>query len=474
MLKSAKIFTLIMAGLLLFIMSTSANPARPGAATRLVAEKHWRLRLRENGKFQTPLRLTTRNIPRSILAKNEATPPPTASLQDDAAPQPPPEAPWVKGIYLTSWMTGNHQFIEKIIGFTGRTEINSVVIDVKDDTGLLSYPSTVALAREIGSGIRKYDPAKVLALLKQHRIYTIARIVVFKDPLLAKKRSDLAVLSSQGGLWRDKLGLCWVDPHNQKVWEYNVGIAKEAARLGFDEIQFDYVRFTSDGPIQYCRYPGADERPKADVIRDFLKFAYQELHPLGVKVSADLFGLTCSSRDDLGIGQILEKVAPHVDIICPMVYPSHYPKGVYNIANPDAEPYKTIFQSLSFAKKRLDALTLDHPLVIRPWLQDFSLRQVYRREQLLAQIKAVRDAGFREFIFWNPGNKYDAGKYRSKEEALREEAALPSVTPLPLPTAPATPAPTPAQTAAPSPVPPDLPPTGTPANPATVEGPDGN
>ncbi len=357
----------------------------------------------------------------------------------------PDETPRVKGIYLTSWTAGSKTRLNQLVDFSNRTEINAMVIDVKDDTGIISYPSRVPLARTLGAGRAKFDPKAVLEVLRRNRIYPIARIVVFKDPYLAAHRTDLAVKSTQGGLWRDFKGLYWVDPYNKAVWDYTVAIAEEAAGLGFKEIQFDYVRFTSDGVLKYCLYPASDNRRKADVIRDFLKYAYARLNPLGVKVSADVFGLTCSATDDLGIGQVLEKVAEGVDVICPMVYPSHYRKGAYQLPDPDRAPYETVYQSLIHARRRLEALEPGRKVVLRPWLQDFSLRNRYGREQLLAQIKAVEDAGFEEWIFWNPGNTYDLSKYRPTPPVMTAVApAQPdatSIVPAPLETTPVVPTP---------------------------------
>jgi hypothetical protein len=356
----------------------------------------------------------------------------------------PDPTPRVKGIYLTAWTAGNKARLNQLVDFSNRTEINAMVIDVKDDTGIISYPSRVPLARTLGAGRTKFDPKAVLEVLRRNRIYPIARIVVFKDPHLAAHRTDLAVKSTQGGLWRDFKGLYWVDPYNKAVWDYTVAIAEEAAGLGFKEIQFDYVRFTSDGVLKYCLYPASDNRRKADVIRDFLKYAYARLNPLGVKVSADVFGLTCSATDDLGIGQVLEKVAEGVDVICPMVYPSHYRKGAYQLPDPDRAPYETVYQSLTHARRRLGAFDPGRKVVLRPWLQDFSLRNRYGREQLLAQIKAVEDAGFEEWIFWNPGNSYDLAKYRPAPPAATPVApAQPDATPVvpaPLETTPVMPA----------------------------------
>lgn len=424
--KSAKIFMVILAVLLIMTLGTTANRAQSSPVWVGSLRKSLSIQSRFGDRAQ---RVVGHSIKNQVAAGN-------GTLSDlpflTGVTQEPEAKPLkVKGIYLTSWMTGSSKFLNQIVEFTAKTEINSVVIDVKDDTGVISYPSSVPLAKTVGSASRKFDPVKVLNLMEKNQLYPIARIVVFKDPFLAKKRTDLAVQSTKGGLWQDKQGLYWVDPYNKTVWEYNVAIAKEAAALGFKEIQFDYVRFTSDGPTQYCRYPGTDGRPKADVIRDFLQYAYQELSPLGVKVSADVFGFVCTAQDDLSIGQFLEKLAPNVDVICPMVYPSHYPKGSYGIPDPDAEPYRTIFHGLTVAKKRLEAMNPEPKVIIRPWLQDFSLRHIYKREQLLAQIKAVNDAGFEEFIFWNPSNKYDLKKFRTKEEAMLVPTPVPSATPEP-------------------------------------------
>ena len=324
------------------------------------------------------------------------------------------DAPIVKGVYATGWMAGRTDFIEKMLDFTAKTEINSMVIDVKDDSGRISYQSKVSLAQATGASYPKFDPVKVIKLLRQNNIYPIARIVVFKDPYLAMKRPDLAVKNVQGGIWIDFKGLAWVDPYNKDVRDYNVAVVKEAAAFGFNEIQFDYVCFTSDGVLKDCRYTFSNGRSKADTIADFLKYAYHELKPLGVKVSADVFGSTCSVQNDMGIGQVFEKIAENVDIICPMVYPSHYLRGDLNIPDPDRNPYQTVYRSLMDAKAKAD--TLKKPVIIRPWLQDFSIRNHYGREQLLAQIKAVQDAGLQEWIFWNPTNRYDIRKYRLKEE----------------------------------------------------------
>ncbi len=328
-------------------------------------------------------------------------------------PAPGIDQPEIRGIYVTSWMAGNSKFIGEMLDFTSKTAVNAMVIDVKADDGTISYPSTVPLAVEINSFLAKYDPRQVLERLKGNGIYPIARIVVFKDPFLAKKRPDLAVKRYTGGLWQDYKGLNWMDPYNELVWDYNIAIAKEAVQLGFQEIQFDYIRFTSDGPVKECYYPGFNGKSRVEIISGFLQKACRELKPMGAKVSVDIFGLACSAQNDLGIGQVLENVAVTVDIVCPMVYPSHFYYDRKKSADPDKNPYKTVYNSLVAARERL--AKLERRVVLRPWLQDFSLRSHYGKAELLAQVKAVQEAGLTQWIFWNPSNRYNLQKYQFPE-----------------------------------------------------------
>ena len=231
--------------------------------------------------------------------------------------------------------------------------------------------------------------------------------MVFKDPLLAKEHPELAVLDKNGGLWHDRKGMVWVDPNSRRVWKYNLDIAKEAVALGFNEIQFDYVRFLSDGKIANCVYPFATGIPKEDVIRDFLLYAKRDLNALGVPLSADIFGLVLSVPDDNNIGQKLEKIAAAVDYISPMVYPSHYPKGTFGINEPDLHPYEVISHAMQDALKRLPGSQAK----FRPWLQDFNLGHHYGPEQLALQIKALKENGIQDWLFWNPSNHYEVSKY---------------------------------------------------------------
>lgn len=350
----------------------------------------------------TPVPATPAPVPTPSAAPPLAAPAPT--------PWPKPAA--VKGIYATAWVAGSSQSLARICDLIDQTELNALVIDVKDDTGTISYESRVPLADAIGSWEKKIgDPVKVLETLRQHQIFPIARIVVFKDPFLAKRKPEWAVKDSSGGLWVDRKGLHWVDPYNKAYWDYIVAIAREAISLGFQEIQFDYVRFTSDGPIERCVYPFSDGKLKQDVIRDFLQYAREQLQPSGIPVSADIFGLTTSVPDDQGIGQLYEKVIANVDVVSPMVYPSHYAPGSFGLGNPNLHPYETVLRAVSDARKRLEKAG-NTTTSLRPWLQDFNLGAHYGRNEVQKQIQAVRDAGATEWIFWNPSCRYQLDKYR--------------------------------------------------------------
>ncbi|HBG16034.1 MAG TPA: GTP-binding protein [Firmicutes bacterium] len=317
----------------------------------------------------------------------------------------------MRGVYVTGWGAGSSSLFQRLLHFTEETGINSLVIDIKDDTGFLSYQSRIPKVNTLQSWKLKIpNPYRLLQTLKQRNIYPIARLVVFKDPFLAETRPDLALKQKNGDIWRDYKGLAWVDPHSKEVWEYNIEIAKEAICLGFPEIQFDYVRFASDGDLSNCVYPHSEGKSKEDVIKEFLLYAREELEPLGAVISADVFGLACSAADDLRIGQKLEKIAEAVPVISPMVYPSHYAKGSYGLGNPDLFPYETVLQSMKDASRRLDG----YPVKLRPWLQDFSLGSKYGKKQIEAQIQAVYDAGVRDWIFWNPSCRYEIEKYLTK------------------------------------------------------------
>ena len=330
----------------------------------------------------------------------------------EPVPMPVP----VRGVYATGWTIGTASRFSSLLQLIKKTALNSLVIDIKDDTGTVSYYSRIPAVRKLGAWEEKIaDPAALLSTLKEQGVYPIARLVLFKDPILAKKRPDLAVRHVRGGIWRDNRGSGWVDPNSREVWEYNLAIAKEAAALGFSEIQFDYVRYPSDGILRDCVYPHTGDKAKADVIADFLRYARQELEPLGVLISVDIFGLVCSDPGHLGIGQNLEKMAQTVAILSPMLYPSHYYPGTYNLEDPNRQPYETVYRSLTDAQTRL----VGKEATLRPWLQDFSMGVRYGREEIMAQIGAARDAGVDDWLFWNPANRYNPAHYPVDEEEIR-------------------------------------------------------
>ncbi|MCR4426908.1 MAG: putative glycoside hydrolase [Firmicutes bacterium] len=327
-----------------------------------------------------------------------------------------PDRPeFVKALYATGWTAGIPSRLESLAKIIRSTELNAMVIEIKDDTGAISYESSVPLAREIGAGVRKIrDIASVLAFLQQEGIYPIARLVVFKDPKLARSRTQTAVRDSRGAIFNDSQGLAWTDPRAREVWEYNLEIAKEAALLGFREIQFDYVRFPDDHGLTRINNTDSKGRTRADVIAEFLEYARAELEPYGVVVTADIFGIVCSAETDMGIGQVLEKLAPHVDYLAPMVYPSHYRRGEYGIPDPNGSPGETVRRSVSRALERLGALGSSARLI--PWLQDFSLGRDYGEAEVRAQIDALLDLGIREFMLWNPNNVYTESALESLSE----------------------------------------------------------
>ncbi len=309
---------------------------------------------------------------------------------------PPPQ---VKGVHVSIWVAADRVLFKNMVELVKRTELNGLQIDVKDESGRVAYPSEVPLAVEVGSPLTKggVDIGRVMDKCWYNDIYTIARIVCFKDPVVASKRPDLAVHNTNGGRWGDGN---WLDPYNRENWDYILGLALEAARKGFKEIQLDYVRFPSDGNVTTCVFPAqrGDARTKSQVITDFLSFMRDGLKPLGVVFSADVFGLTASGQGDMGIGQDVSAMGRYLDYISPMVYPSHYNPGEYNIGNPEANPHDTVYASLVDFQKKLEGTNCK----LRPWLQDFSLRVNYGAAEVQAQIRACYELGVNEWLLWDP------------------------------------------------------------------------
>ncbi|MCL4425023.1 MAG: putative glycoside hydrolase [Firmicutes bacterium] len=322
----------------------------------------------------------------------------------------------VKGIYLTAWTAGSPERMGQILRLLDETDLNAVVIDVKDQSGYVLYPSRLEAVREAGAlKVKIQDLKGLLERLKEKGIYPIARLVVFDDPVLARARPELAIRNHAGTPWADGNGFYWTNPYNEEVWDYNLAIAREVAELGFREIQFDYVRFP-DNAERVAR-EAVLENPaglsRVEAITFFLRQARAQLGPRGVYVSADVFGLTTSSSDDMGIGQDFRAMAQVVDYISPMIYPSHYYNpGIYGLPDPEADPYNLVRRALEDARRKAAGTRA----IIRPYLQDFSLKHKYGRSEIEAQIRAAHEQGIKEWILWNASNHYTPGvNYRAGE-----------------------------------------------------------
>ena len=324
-----------------------------------------------------------------------------------------------KAAYLTYFGVGDRGIRNRVLDMTARTELNAVVIDVKGDRGWIVYrteiPEALAAGAQGPATLGDLDP--LMADLKARGVYTIARIVAFKDNVLATHRPDLAIIDTRTGQpWIDNERLAWVDPFREEVWSYNLAIAREAIRRGFDEIQFDYVRFPTDGRLGAARYSKPNTREtRLPTIAAFLERARRELGPLGAFVAADVFGYTAFNENDTDIGQRIEELAPHLDYISPMVYPSGYHRGIPGYRNPVEHPYQVVFESVRLIRKR----STPSRVRVRPWLQDFRDYAYGRRPfgiaEVQAQIRAADAAGAAGWMLWNPRNDYTAGALRPKE-----------------------------------------------------------
>lgn len=320
--------------------------------------------------------------------------------------------PYIKGIYLTSWTAGDSSKINHFIDLIEKTELNAVVIDIKEVDGKIVFDTDSSLINELKTEDIKIPNLKeIVRQLHQENIYTISRIVVFKDDSLPKIKPKLALKNKSKGLWQDYKEKTWLDPASQEAWDYHVELAKEAIKIGFDEINFDYVRFPSDGDISNIIYPAWDMKtPKSEIIRRFFEYLAEKLKPLGAFLSVDLFGLTMVRSDDMNIGQILENAIPYFDFICPMVYPSHYPPDFEGYSNPAAYPYEIIKMNLLKGKERMDSSESR----LRPWLQDFDLGANYNKEMIELEKQAVYDTNSYGWLLWNPTSRYT-------EEALEQK-----------------------------------------------------
>jgi hypothetical protein len=348
---------------------------------------------------------------------------PGAAAQPPIWPAPPlldPPRP-LRAVYVNAWAFGGRRF-DELVKLADSTEINAFVIDVKDDTGYLTYRSAVPTAIEIGANEqhRTHDSERRLRTLIAHGIHPIARIVVAKDPLLAARKPAWSVQHTSGGLWRDRLGFAWVDAFNDSVWIYASQLAEEAVRMGFAEVQYDYVRFPDEpaNRMATARFTARDSGvTKRQGVAHGLRILRERTKRLGVPFTIDVFGLTTSATGDMGIGQYWEDLVTTADVVLPMVYPSHYYRGVYNVSRPNTEPYLMVRRALEDGLKRSGPL--GKTAEIRPYLQAFTLGPPrYSPTEVRAQMRAAQDLGIESWVLWNPRSAYDPGIFRRKSTAL--------------------------------------------------------
>ncbi len=319
----------------------------------------------------------------------------------------------LKAIYMTSCVAGTPSWRNELKKLIETTELNAVVIDIKDYTGIISFPTNFPQTNG-GKGCVVADMREFINELHDAGIYVIGRISVFQDPSYTKLFPELAVRKkSDGGVWKDHKGLSFIDVGAKPYWDYIVKLSKESYELGFDEINYDYVRYPSDGNIEDTHYTwtlGTTTKP--EMLKSFFEYLAEEMSGVGAKLSVDLFGMTTTVSVDMNIGQILENTLPYFDYIAPMVYPSHYPPTWNGFSNPAENPYEVIKISMSGALEKeeawrlLNGLATTSPTKMRPWLQDFHLGATYGPDKVRAQIRAVYDVGIDSWMLWSAGNKY--------------------------------------------------------------------
>ncbi len=325
------------------------------------------------------------------------------------------EAPVIRGVYASAH-TANGARMQSILQLLEETELNAIVIDIKEDEGYVTYETGNPEIEQYGTTKRIIrDIGHVMDQLEQRNIYPIARIVVFKDKVLARQKPEWSFLNPDGTLWANNRGEHFVNPYIKEIWEYNVEVAKQAVQAGFKEIQFDYVRFPEGFEQRADRliYERDDTMSRTEAITEFVRYAREQLNPLGVRVSVDIFGYAASVPAAEGIGQDFNEISKYVDVISPMVYPSHYGPGWFGVNVPDAQPYTTIYNAMIDTHRKLEQIKEVKP-IIRPWIQDFTATWVrgyipYGKKEVEEQIRALYDTGIEEFLLWNASNVYTEG-----------------------------------------------------------------
>ncbi|MHB1316289.1 MAG: putative glycoside hydrolase [Minisyncoccota bacterium] len=336
----------------------------------------------------------------------------------------------VKAIYMTQCVVGTPSFRKRLVDIVDTTEINSIIIDIKDFSGTIGFKTINPLLVPASmKGCGASDMKEFIEMLHEKNIYVIGRITVFQDPFYTKAHPEQAVQSkSSGSPWKDRKGLSFIDVSSKSYWDVVVALSQESYEIGFDELNYDYIRYPSDGNMADAVYVNPN---KAEALETFFAYLYKQVKPIGVVTSADLFGMVTVASDDMGIGQVLERALPYFDYIAPMVYPSHFAKGFHGYADPNKDVYGVISYSMGEAIKRTEATTTRVAFIgaepiastsprlykkpfyrrtmLRPWLQDFSYGGIYGPAEVRDQIKASYDIGLTSWMLWSPSNKYTVG-----------------------------------------------------------------
>lgn len=340
--------------------------------------------------------------------------PQTIVVQEKPKPVRVPMPAQVKALYLSSWGASSAKLRGGVLELARKSEVNAVIIDIKDDTGRVAIPVDDPIITETGSPQNRIpDLPELLDMMGKEGIYRIGRVMVFQDPYLAKTNPSWALKRTDTGApWTDRNGQAYLDPQNPEVRAYIIALARAGYAAGYDEINFDYIRYPSDGNLKILDYGLAPEQTRADNIESFFKELHAAMSADGIKTSADVFGMTTTSQDDLGIGQIFEKALPYFDAVAPMVYPSHYPKSFLGYANPAAYPYEVVHHTMQAAITRAEAAGYDKSH-IRTWIQDFNLGAVYTADMVKKQLQASSDLGL-GWMVWDPANTYTTAAYGTK------------------------------------------------------------
>jgi hypothetical protein len=328
---------------------------------------------------------------------------------------PTPEP--MKAIYVTACVASTPSWRSEMKKFVEETELNSVIIDIKDYSGTISiYDESLQTNDTAGCKVR--DMMEFIGELHESKIYVIGRVTVFQDPYYTKLHPSLAVQSKSGGVWKDRKGLSFIDVGAKEYWDYIIDLSKKSYALGFDEINFDYIRYPSDGNMADAHYAlTVGTSTKSEMLESFFSYLHNNLKDTGVKTSADIFGYATLLTDDLGIGQILEKVLPYFDYVYPMVYPSHYSFNSGGFGDPATHPYEIVKYSMESAVKReaiqriASGIATSTPSKLKPWLQDFDLGASYGVPEVQAQMKATYDSGLTGWLMWDASNKYTRDAY---------------------------------------------------------------